>query len=221
MKIELLTRRFLIMEDLFLSGLTVSAIEGNQIYGTVDILFGKKNYRATYTYALGAGVSIEGFTCLDTNMFSLGGVFILGKDNIPVSKKIIDFIEGIFIHNTTKCHSLIPSDYYGYLDVDSLDRLCPPMWQGQHHKQSYGIHPVLKDNDHPYLYWYSVIYEDTLYKMIRECEYFPKWQDEIVKFDIRELSTYTPPKSWREEGTKEYVVPIIRSAVRKGEIIPI
>jgi hypothetical protein len=107
------------------------------------------------------------------------------------------------------------------------DTLYQVLWSGQYKKQGYSIYRVIKDYDHRYTFWYLVMYDSTLNDAMRnihtsnEYNYWEEylWCNHMI--DIRQLSTYIPEKSWHELGTKEYVAPIIRNAIRKGEIEPV
>ena len=103
------------------------------------------------------------------------------------------------------------------------DRLWKRLWQGQYKKLGYAIYPILKDEDHLYSYWYAVVYHETLDKGAKSGD-FIKWQNDLCMnhmIDIRTLSTYIPAKSIYEEIDGKYVIPIIRNAIKKGEIKPV
>lgn len=104
------------------------------------------------------------------------------------------------------------------------DRLWQPIWHGQYKNERYGVYPILKDNDHLYEFWYVVMYNSTYYNFPRTEKKYKLREQHICMFesiDIRTLSTYVPPRTIHESGTKEYIVPIIRNAIKKGEIKPI
>lgn len=212
------------MDELFISGLKVCAIEGNQIYGTVEISFNKKRYRATYTFDIGSGASIEGFTCLDTSMYSMSGVFLLGEYNVPVAQKIIHFIENNFTRNTSKCHAIISLDENSCEDVDYLDSLGQQIWQGQFNNQGYAIYPTLKYGRYPYDCWFVVMYHSTARTFPNDVTAFKKWQSDLSRkhaIDIRTLSSYSKYATGAIRESDKTISLIIREAVKKGEIAPI
>lgn len=107
------------------------------------------------------------------------------------------------------------------------DTLYTKLWSGQYQKQGYSIYRILKDYDHPYAFWYVVMYESTFNDAMRKIQTtkeYDEWAESLCyehAIDIRNLSTYIPAKTCRESVSKEYVAPIIRNAVKKGELKPV